>query len=85
MWRRRCRSRRTAVRKRLQTSPQACRLLNVASVAGKSLLRPLGIAGGAFFVFQTLMASTQIKKFDKTQAKYVAKDQFVSDSDTEGI
>ena len=35
-----------------------------------------GIAGGAFFLIQTLMATTNIKKFDKTQAKYVSKAAF---------
>jgi galactokinase/mevalonate kinase-like predicted kinase len=30
-----------------------------------------GYAGFAFFMFQALMANTKVKKFDKTQAKFV--------------
>ena len=46
-------------------------LLNVAGLASRSLVQGLGVAGAAFFVLQSVVASAKIKKFDKTQAKYV--------------
>jgi hypothetical protein len=49
-------------------------LFNVAGIATEVVLRRAGIAGACFFLFKSLMASTKIKKFDKTQAKYVTKD-----------
>lgn len=55
---------------------------NLAGLASRSVLRYSGIAGGALFLFQTLMASTKLKAFDKKQAKYEAKDDF-NDGDDE--
>lgn len=49
-------------------------LVNVAGLAGRSLFRTAGVAGAAFFVLQSLIASAKIKKFDKTQLKYVSSD-----------
>jgi len=49
-------------------------LFNIAGLAGRSLFRYAGIAGASFFLFQSFMANMKIKKFDKTQAKYVNKD-----------
>ena len=49
---------------------------NLAGLASKSLFRYSGMAGGAFFLFQTLMASTKLKAFDKKLAKFEAKDDF---------
>merc|ERR1712194_754605 len=46
-------------------------LLNVAGFASKRLVSGAGYAGFAFFMFQALMANTKVKKFDKTQAKFV--------------
>jgi len=49
----------------------ATTLLNVAGFASKRLLSGVGYAGFAFFMFQAFMANTKVKKFDKTQAKFV--------------
>jgi FtsH-binding integral membrane protein len=49
-------------------------LINVAGLAEKVVLRRAGIAAACFFLLKSLMASTKIKKFDKTQAKYVNKE-----------
>ena len=46
-------------------------LLNIAGFASKRLLSGAGYAGFAFFMLQALMANTKVKKFDKTQAKFV--------------
>ena len=54
---------------------------NIANLSSRALVTYPSVAGGAFFLFQTLMASTKIKKFDKTQAKYVAQDDFTNASD----
>eukprot|EP00536_Pseudo-nitzschia_multiseries_P007871 jgi/Psemu1/256645/estExt_Genewise1Plus.C_1900049 len=49
----------------------ATMLLNVAGFASKRVVAGAGYAGFAFFLFQAFMASTKVKKFDKTQAKFV--------------
>ena len=49
----------------------ASALLNVAGFASKRLIEGAGYAGFAFFMFQALMANVKVKKFDKTQAKFV--------------
>mmetsp|Transcript_8919 Transcript_8919/g.10423 ORF Transcript_8919/g.10423 Transcript_8919/m.10423 type:complete len:851 (-) Transcript_8919:342-2894(-) len=49
----------------------ATAFLNVAGFASKQLLAGFGYTGFAFFVFQALMSSVKVKKFDKTQAKFV--------------
>lgn len=49
-------------------------LFNVSGLATRSLLRNAGIAGACFFLFQALMNNAKIKKFDKTQLKYVNTD-----------
>ena len=43
----------------------------LAGFASKRLLSGAGYAGFAFFMFQAFMANTKVKKFDKTQAKFV--------------
>ena len=48
--------------------------LNVAGLAGRSLIRGVGIAGAVYFLIQMFAANAKIKKFDKTQAKYVSTD-----------
>ena len=55
---------------------------NVAGLATRSLLRPLGIAGAVFFLLQSFITNTKIKKFDKTQAKYI-NTSFEGDGDEE--
>jgi predicted unusual protein kinase regulating ubiquinone biosynthesis (AarF/ABC1/UbiB family) len=57
--------------------------LNVAGLASRSLVQGVGVAGGAFFLLQSLLASAKIKKFDKTQAKYVST-EFVDDGASVG-
>ena len=44
--------------------------LNVANLAGRAVVRNSAVAGAAFFLFKTVMASLSVTKFDKTQAKY---------------
>ena len=46
-------------------------LLNVAGLAAGPVVTTIGGAGAAFFCFQAFMTNTKIKKFDKTQAKFV--------------
>jgi predicted unusual protein kinase regulating ubiquinone biosynthesis (AarF/ABC1/UbiB family) len=50
---------------------------SVASI-GSRYVSGAGIAGGALFAFQAFMQSAKIKKFDKTQAKFV-QTKFVDD------
>jgi predicted unusual protein kinase regulating ubiquinone biosynthesis (AarF/ABC1/UbiB family) len=45
--------------------------LNVAGLATRSLVSYAGLAGAAFFGLQVFVANIKIKKFDKTQAKFV--------------
>ena len=45
--------------------------LNVAGFASRTLVSYSGFAGFAFFAFQAFMSNAQVKKFDKTQAKFV--------------
>ena len=57
---------------------------NLAGLASRSILRYSGIAGGAVFLLQSVMASTKLKAFDKKQAKYQATDDFNNgDEETE--
>lgn len=44
--------------------------LNGAGLASRALLRSSALAAASFFLLKTLLASANIKKFDKTQAKY---------------
>jgi len=46
-------------------------LLNVAGIATGPISTTLGICGAAYFGFQAFVTNTKIKKFDKTQAKFV--------------
>ena len=55
--------------------------LNLAGLASRNVLRYSGIAGGAYFLFQTLMASTKLKAFDKKLAKFQSKDDFNNGDD----
>jgi predicted unusual protein kinase regulating ubiquinone biosynthesis (AarF/ABC1/UbiB family) len=45
--------------------------LNVAGLASRALISYGGFAGAAFFALQAGLSNTKIKKFDKTQAKFV--------------
>lgn len=55
-------------------------LLNVAGIASSPVFATIGILGAANFGFQAFMANTKIKKFDKTQAKFV-QTKFVDDEE----
>ena len=46
-------------------------LFNVAGLVKQTVARNLGIGGACFFLFQGLMTNVKLKKFDKTQTKYV--------------
>lgn len=46
-------------------------MLNIAGIAGGPIVSAVGLAGAANFGFQAFMTNTKIKKFDKTQAKFV--------------
>jgi hypothetical protein len=49
----------------------ATMFLNLAGFASKRVLTGAGYIGFAVFIVQALMANTKVKKFDKTQAKFV--------------
>lgn len=53
-------------------------LLNVAGIASSRVLSSAGVIGAIAFGFQAFTANAKIKKFDKTQAKFVAT-KFVDD------
>ena len=55
-------------------------LLNIAGIASGPIVATVGITGAAGFGFQAFMANTKIKKFDKTQAKFV-QTKFVDDEE----
>lgn len=52
--------------------------MNVAGFATKRVLTGAGYVGFAIFMLQALLANTKVKKFDKTQAKFV-QTQFTED------
>ena len=49
-------------------------LFNVSGLAAKALLRNAGIVGACYFLLQAVITNAKIKKFDKTQLKYVNND-----------
>lgn len=48
-------------------------LFNVAGIAEQVVLKRAGVVGACFFLAKSFLARAGIKKFDKTQAKYVNK------------
>jgi len=54
--------------------------LNVAGIATGPIVATAGAVGAAAFGFQAFMANTKIKKFDKTQQKFV-QTKFVDDEE----
>mmetsp|Transcript_17168 Transcript_17168/g.24161 ORF Transcript_17168/g.24161 Transcript_17168/m.24161 type:complete len:595 (+) Transcript_17168:2-1786(+) len=56
---------------RMENVLLASLLLNVAGIMTRPLLTGTGIAGAAFFGLQAFLTNSKIKKFDKTQAKFV--------------
>ena len=55
-------------------------LLNAAGLATGPILSSIGMIGAAAFGFQAFSTTTKIKKFDKTQAKFV-QTQFAEDDE----
>jgi len=55
---------------RMENILLASAMLNVAALSGP-VATAIGASGAAFFVFQAFMANAKVKKFDKTQAKFV--------------
>lgn len=45
--------------------------LNLAGFASRTVVTGAGFAGFGFFLLQAFVANTKVKKFDKTQAKFV--------------
>jgi predicted unusual protein kinase regulating ubiquinone biosynthesis (AarF/ABC1/UbiB family) len=46
-------------------------LFSASGLAGKALLRNAGMVGACYFLLQAVLVNVKIKKFDKTQLKYV--------------
>eukprot|EP00816_Leptocylindrus_hargravesii_P007670 CAMPEP_0196815690 /NCGR_PEP_ID=MMETSP1362-20130617/51262_1 /TAXON_ID=163516 /ORGANISM="Leptocylindrus danicus, Strain CCMP1856" /LENGTH=802 /DNA_ID=CAMNT_0042192739 /DNA_START=159 /DNA_END=2567 /DNA_ORIENTATION=+ len=57
---------------RMEKVMLASLFLNVAGVAARPFVSVFGLGGAALFGFQAFMANASIKKFDKTQAKFVS-------------
>jgi len=57
---------------RMENILLASLLLNVAGIASGPILTTLGLVGAGFFSLQALLRNAKIKKFDKTQAKFVS-------------
>lgn len=68
----------TMTQSRTENLVLATIFLNVAGLATRSVLIGTGYAGATFFLLQAFLANTKIKKFDKTQEKYV-QSRFVGD------
>lgn len=49
-------------------------LFNISGLTARAVVRSAGMAGACFFLLQALLTSTKVKKFDKTQLKYVNSD-----------
>ena len=56
---------------RMENLIGASLLLNIAGIVSGPILSGASLVGGAYFAFQAFMANAKIKKFDKTQAKFV--------------
>ena len=65
---------------RMENILLASLLINIAGIATRPIFSGVGLLGAANFGFQAFMANTKIKKFDKTQAKFV-QTSFVDDDD----
>jgi len=65
---------------RLENLMIASVFLNVAGLATRSIFSYSSLVGAVAFGFQAFMANAKIKKFDKTQAKYV-KTKFADDEE----
>eukprot|EP00521_Asterionellopsis_glacialis_P009626 CAMPEP_0195287034 /NCGR_PEP_ID=MMETSP0707-20130614/4266_1 /TAXON_ID=33640 /ORGANISM="Asterionellopsis glacialis, Strain CCMP134" /LENGTH=767 /DNA_ID=CAMNT_0040346751 /DNA_START=58 /DNA_END=2361 /DNA_ORIENTATION=- len=56
---------------RMENFLLASLFLNIAGIMSRPILTGTGVAGAAFFGLQAFLTNTKIKKFDKTQAKFV--------------
>ena len=65
---------------RMENILLASLLVNIAGIAAGPVFSAIGVLGAANFGFQAFMANTKIKKFDKTQAKFV-QTKFVDDDE----
>lgn len=65
---------------RMENILLASLLLNVAGIASRPLISAVGLVGAAAFGFQAIMTNVKIKKFDKTQAKFV-QTKFIDDEE----
>jgi predicted unusual protein kinase regulating ubiquinone biosynthesis (AarF/ABC1/UbiB family) len=68
----------TMTQSRTESLLLATMFLNIAGLGTRSALIGTGYAGAAFFLLQAFLANTKVKKFDKTQKKYV-QSKFVGD------
>ena len=59
-------------------------MLNVVGLVSGPILSGVGAAGAAFFGFKAFMTNAKIKKFDKTQAKFV-QTKFEDGEGEEGV
>jgi len=69
--------RQTLTQSRMEKMMISSLFFSVANIAPR-LVSSAGMAGGAFFALQAFLQSAKIKKFDKTQAKFV-QTKFVDD------
>jgi predicted unusual protein kinase regulating ubiquinone biosynthesis (AarF/ABC1/UbiB family) len=65
---------------RMENVLLASLLLNVAGITAAPLLTGAGVVGGVVFGLQAYLANAKVKKFDKTQAKFV-QTQFEGDDE----
>jgi len=63
---------------RMENLLMASVLLNTAALMARPFFRAASVAGALFFALQAFVASSKVKKFDKTQAKFVQQ-KFVGD------
>lgn len=61
----------TLTQSRMEDLVLASVFLNLAGFAGGALIRTLGVGGAAAFGLKALLTNVSIKKFDKTQLKFV--------------
>lgn len=65
---------------RMENILLASLLINIAGIPTSPIFSTVGLLGAANFGFRAFMANTKIKKFDKTQAKFV-QTSFVDDDE----
>lgn len=58
-------------------------MFNLANLSTRAVVVYPSVVGGAVFLLKILISSMAVKKFDKTQAKYVSLDAFASEIEDE--